>query len=116
MANWWNGLTDKPLLANNLETLPQLTVRTAMDVGPDKVRKRITADSRFLQCTFLYTTAEVASFDTFYITTTNGGADTFRWQHPRTGTEGDWMMVGQPTYQAISDGEYHVTLLMENRP
>ena len=61
-------------------------LRSDMDTGPAKVRRRFTATSTYLQLTYLLTLSQSTELDTFYDVTTNKGSDVFDFLHPRLGT------------------------------
>jgi hypothetical protein len=59
------------------------------------------------------TASEVATLDTFFVTTTRGGTLEFNWTHPRTGAavEARFVPGTAPSYGAIEqDGEVSVQL------
>lgn len=62
--------------ANNL-------VRTPMDVGPDKLRRRTTANIKPFSGVMYMTTAEVEIFETFYYNTLESGVLSFYFYPPR---------------------------------
>jgi hypothetical protein len=66
------------------EQLADTSLRTQMDAGPAKVRRRFTAGVTTFQVSLPMTTAQVATFETFFSTTIAGGALAFDWVHPRT--------------------------------
>ncbi|QLH37711.1 MAG: hypothetical protein HWD60_00095 [Defluviicoccus sp.] len=49
-AVWPSSLPQKPLVDGFSETAPNLVVRSPMDVGPAKVRRRATAGSPGCRC------------------------------------------------------------------
>lgn len=53
-----------------------------MDAGPPKLRK-VSSRADQITVTYLMTTSQVATFETFAKTTTSG-IKRFNWQHPRT--------------------------------
>lgn len=101
------------------ETGGVLVIRTPQDSGPAKMRFR-GQKPQILQVSFLMTTAQVDTLDTFIKTTIKGTAR-FGFPHPRTATmvevrivpqgEGDFYTM---TYQA--PGYYLVNLQLEVLP
>ena len=85
MATWPASLPSAPLVGGFSETLPDTLIRTSMDVGADKVRRRSTVQVIDMKMAFLLSKAQLATLTTFFITTTNGGADKFTFDHPITG-------------------------------
>lgn len=104
------------------ETRQQAFVRTQMDTGPYKQRKRFTAATRFLEGTMLMTKAQKAIFDTFYNTTINEGADEFDFTDPKDGsTTQSVRFTAPPTVTALIGGSsgvdfYRATISLEILP
>ena len=81
----WPGSLPADVLASSYEeTLPEMAVRTEMDAGPAKLRRRFTAAVRPLRGRMLLTRTQVAALDTFYVATLAGGTLPFTFTHPRT--------------------------------
>ncbi len=85
MASWPTFPTD-PLVSSYDRSPPDVVIRSQMDVGPDKLRRRTTANPVNYDMTFLATSAEVANMDAFYSSTLQGGSLTFDFTDPDTGT------------------------------
>jgi hypothetical protein len=98
------------------ETSPNVVIRTSMDVGPPKVRRRSTAGVRPLSMTFLLTKDDVSTLDTFYQTTLSGGSLPFDWTHPRTGAAVRVQFTASPSYQAQGPLHYQAQCQMEILP
>lgn len=105
-----------PLINGRKEAPPNLIIRTEMDQGPAKVRKRFTAGVRPLSVSFVLTEAQVSTLDTFFVTTTNGGADAFTMEDPRTDTNESFRFTEPPSYTPISYNAYDVKLELEQLP
>jgi len=73
-------------LQNYVETPPDNILTTNMSFGPPKIRKRFTANVRFLQGQFIIPLSQVEEFDDFYLNNVYGGSQPFLIAHPRTGT------------------------------
>ena len=84
MAVWPASLPDDVLVDGYSERPPRVRLRTPMDAGPPKMRRRFTAAVEPIRCTMAFTRAQVTTFRTFYDTTLLGGVLTFDWTHPRT--------------------------------
>lgn len=80
------------------EMAPDIALRTQMDAGPAKVRRRFTAGVRNIDFTIPCSAAEIATLDTFYVTTLQGGVLPFDWTHPRTGAAASFRFRGRPEY------------------
>jgi hypothetical protein len=90
MPTWPAGLPQKPLINAYGETFANLTIASPVDDGPPKVRKFTTYAVDPYTFRFVITTAQRLTFETFYKTTVNGGADTFTWAHPITAASDTW--------------------------
>jgi len=105
-----------PALNTLKETPPRNVIRTQMDKGPDKVRRRTTANVRMLQFVLKLTPAEVATLDTFFDTTVFSGADEFDYTHPRTGAAEKARFVEAPQYSESEGVIYDCALSLEILP
>lgn len=116
MAIWPLSLPQAPSWTGFQETSPNTTIRTPMDVGPPKVRRRSTAAVRPLSMQFMLTRDEVATLETFYQTTLAGGSLPFDWVHPRTGAAVSVQFTAPPSYHALGPRHYQAQCQMEILP
>lgn len=129
MANWPSGSTPSwptqlpwtVQLRGYQESLPKTIIRTQMEVGPDKLRRRVTANVRLIRCIVALRMDQVALLDTFFEVTTKGGALQFAWYKSlkwptHIGTEGWWRFISPPTYQARGGGFWDAQLELEAMP
>lgn len=116
MASWPSSLPQKPLADSYAESATPVTVRTDMDVGLPKVRRRYTAEIRQYGLRLLLTTAQVATLETFYITTLAHGSLTFDWLNPRTQAAATFRMVNRPGYEQAAPGYWYTSLALEELP
>jgi len=116
MAAWPGTLPTNLLLNGYEETLPDNLIRTQMSIGPPKSRKRSTAAVTSIIGRTLLTTAQAATLTTFFQTTTDYGADSWTWTHPRTGAAVTLRFVSPPVLSAVSGGHYYVDLALEILP
>ena len=98
MATWPGTLPDDFLVDAFSETLPDNTIRSKVEYGPAKLRRRATAAVRPIEGQLYMTTAQVATHDTFFVTTLKYGSLAFDWTHPRTGSSKSFRYVGVPNY------------------
>lgn len=110
------SVPEKPLVDGFTERPGTTTVRTQMDVGPDKVRRRTTAAVDRLEMRFIMTESEVGSLDTFYDSTAAQGSLRFDFTHPRTGSTVEARFVERPRWRLITDDDYEVTVRLEVLP
>lgn len=115
---WPPSLPQAPLISGYDETLPDTLLRTQMDAGAAKVRRRFTAAVSPMTCVFNMTEAQTEILDAFYNETIQGGALRFDMTHPRTATVREFRIVEPPKpkpHQAGGDC-WVVTIKMEAMP
>lgn len=83
MADWPLTLPTAPLLDRFQETLADTVVRTSMDQGPAKLRRRTTAGVSQMDLCYLLTGAQAVTLETFYKDELQGGSLPFGMLHPR---------------------------------
>lgn len=117
-AVWPLTLPQDPLRQGYEERAAQVGVRTAMDAGPPKVRRRFTAGVKTLRVTMSMTRAEVAIFETFYETVLEGGTLRFEWTHPRTLQTVEFRFNDDPppSWVSLSENDWRVTFGLEVLP
>ena len=116
MAAWPETLPQSPLAAGFSEQVPNTLIRTEMDAGPAKVRRRFTAGVRKLGMSMLLTKAQIAILDTFVVTTTNGGADQWTWENPRTKVTTSFRFVNLPTYKTHGGDDWTANFQVDILP
>lgn len=116
MATWPSGLPQKPLAEGFAEQPQPNILRSDMDVGPAKMRKRYTSVIRVYGMELLLTTAQVATLETFYYTTL-GCVDEFDWLDHRTGAAASYRFRSAPSYSlAGAPGYWRTSLDLEALP
>ena len=94
----------------------ETVLRSDMDVGPAKVRRRMTKSVDTLTCSIDVTTSEYSTFLYFFDTTLNGGVNQFTFDHPITGAPTDFRFGGPPQIRSIGGGNFRVTMRWEQLP
>jgi hypothetical protein len=108
MASWPGTLPDFVTIDGFQETIPSNVIRSGMDTGPPKLRRRATSAPRPINCTQILTAAQVADLETFYMTTLTGGTQQFTWKNPRTGGAVTTMrFVDPPSWVSAGGGGYY---------
>lgn len=97
------------------ETPPENVLRTEMDVGPAKLRRRSTAAVRKFPVQMFFSVALVAIFETFYVTTSKSGSLVFNYRSPRTKVLADHRFASVPIYTPRNQG-YIVSFQLELMP
>lgn len=113
---WPGDLPARPLIAGFEETFPDIALRTQMDAGAAKVRRRYTAAVRPLTVTYILTDAQVTSLDGFYLSTAAAGALPFDWTHPRTLDVVSVRFTQPPRITARGAGLWDVSIGLEVLP
>jgi hypothetical protein len=116
MAVWPASLPQAPNADGYAEHAPKTIIRTEMEAGPPKMRRRFTAGIRPFEMKIAMTKSETQVLDAFFVTTLVGGSLAFDWIHPRTGAAASFRFVKPPTYSAKSDNAWDVALSVEVLP
>lgn len=91
--NWPVTLPQAVLMGFD-EDIDLYVVRSKMDTGPDKVRRRATKIRRQWPVKLILTCAQVDTLDNFLLTSCEGGVLPFDWKNPRTGASTELRFVG----------------------
>ncbi len=115
MPIWPVTLPQQLLVKDYTETMADTSIRTSMESGPAKVRKRTSAAIRPVRGSLILTAAEVAIFKAFYITDLSGGALRFDWVDPITAAAVEMRFTETPGWS--SQGNlFRVSLSLEIMP
>ncbi len=80
----WPGSLPGPMKEPFNEALDDTVIRTSMDTGPTKRRRRYTARKDMLNLVYRLDLTQLAIFRTFYGTTINDGLTEYDMEHPVT--------------------------------
>ena len=116
MVTWPVTLPQDVLLEGYGEQPPDEIIRTPMETGPAKVRRRSTAGPRPVSATIDLTRDQVETLDDFYRNTLGGGALSFDWVHARTQAAAKFRFLSQPVYRPESQTSWLATLNLEILP
>lgn len=118
MANvvWPDDLPQTPMFENYQESPPALVLRTQMETGAAKQRRRYTAGVRPMRLTLVLTDEELARLDLFFMDDCEGGADRFEWIHPRTGELAIFRFTEPPKYTPVAPDLWKAQLPVELLP
>jgi hypothetical protein len=94
----------------------ETVIRSEMDVGPVKVRRRSTRPIDMVSASILLTAVQYAAFETFYNTTTNGGTTPFDWVHPITEAAAVFRFSKAPQYQNVGNLMFKASFQLEIMP
>ncbi len=103
MADLWPTTLPQEPLVEGFSGTPQNTlIRTSMDAGPEKTRRRFTAASEYYTVSWIMTDAQFTTFRGFFNDTIAGGSEEFEMNHPVTG---ETVLVRfRGPYQFVSTG------------
>jgi hypothetical protein len=109
----WPETLPATLLLDGLSRQPQSSViRTAMDAGPKKARRRYTANSVKVSGRQIFSPGELAVFEQFYHTTLADGVLRFNFTDPVTLETAEFRFAAD--YSAASaDGLWDVSMQLE---
>lgn len=97
------------------ETLGNNLIRSEMDSGPVKVRRRSTAAPDDISGTMVLTSVQTDVLDEFYLHALAGGALPFLMRHPRTQALNRFRIKKPPTYTP-AQGLWIAGLTLEKLP
>lgn len=119
--SWPNDLPQKQFL-DIKDKRQKGTIRTEMDTGPKKVRKRFSAAVRRVSVKMILDGDQKNSFDDFFIDTLDEGAKKFDWEDPSDDTTVEMRFISYPGFKQkkgaknISDRVWEGTLKLEILP
>lgn len=120
MPSWPASLPQRPSYPGYGEAPQSQVLKSDMDAGPPKRRRRFTAGTRTLSVQYDLTEQQVEDFKSFFYGELAAGALPFEWTDPRTGEPvsaiaGD----GSPPYQIqpLSGGDWwRLSISIEVQP
>ena len=113
---WPTSLPQNPNDDSFGEELGENTVRTQMEVGPPKVRRRHTAAVDSMPVSFDMTDSQLATLKTFFRTTTKDGSLVFDFTHPITAATEEWRFLTAPKIRYIGPDWHEVSFALEKLP
>ena len=114
-AAWPATLPQYVLQEGYAENGRENSIRSNMEQGPAKTRKRYTSAIRKFSVALYMTAAQVDIFDAFYESDLAFGSISFTWVHPRTQASGTFRILNQPAYTPTGPN-YKVQFDMELLP
>lgn len=95
-------ITQHLMVQSYTEKPPNVVIRTQNEQGPDKVRRRTTANVRPMGGTLSVTRAQLEIFDEWFNDTLLGGAEEFEWTNVRTDATKLYRITTIPEYRSLS--------------
>lgn len=112
---WPAGLPQNMLFDGYSEKLPDGSVRTEMDAGPPKIRKRSDAGYREISGQVILTTTQVEDLVGFYEDTLSQGSVLFEWKNQITQTTAEFRFREPPEINPVSANLFRATLQLEQK-
>lgn len=113
MTAWPETLPAFPLIAGYGESMPNTILRTQMDVGPAKTRRRSTSGVSKLNYEIRLTLDETAILEGFFLNDCAGGALSFTNTHPRTGETKTFRFLEPPQFSALAPHLWQAKIALE---
>lgn len=101
---WPSSLPVQPLVDGYEEQIPDFRMKTNMDKGPGKMRRKSAALPWPVSVKMLLTGAQVQTLEDFVVDTLQGGVLRFSWTHPRKGSEVEVRFNEMPKVEPAAGG------------
>lgn len=98
------------------EDFQDQNLRTPMDGGAVKTRRRFSGRFDLINVRLIMSAAQVATFETFYFTTLMGGSLVFDWVHPRTQAAKTLQIIGKVQIGPADGDNFTVSMKIEVKP
>lgn len=117
MATWPSTLPRSFEGGGDYQEIPEMTViRTTMDTGITKIRRRQTRGESKVNGAMLMTTAQVASFVTFFQETVKGGSIAFSGTLGRLGIIQTYIFAEEPNIRHLGGDIYQIDMRLTVLP
>jgi len=104
------------LLSGYTEQAEPNIIRSDVEVGPAKTRRRYTKPIINIKASMVVTAAQLQVFDDFYHGPLMSGALRFLFKDPRTGVQKEFRFIDPPVYQPITAENWAVEMSIEVLP
>lgn len=115
MAAWTGTLPQNFQVQGYSEVGADNTIRTKMEVGPNKIRKRTTSNVRIVSGTMWLTPAQYTELRDFYENIHEYGSLSFT-KDDEHGINRTWRFVNPPVYSTVGPENWQVKLQIEEMP
>jgi len=114
---WPTELPQQLFVNGYSQSFAETTIKSDMDAGPAKVRRRFTAGIEPISGKMVMTAAQLTMLETFYNTTLLGGSLRFSWTKPPAHTAAcEMRFTESPSWTAVEPEVYEVSLSLEILP
>lgn len=112
---WPTTLPVELLMRGYNQTAADVTLRSSVDAGPAKIRRRFTAGVQPITGNLILSGTELGYLRTFFDTTLLGGSLRFTWREPVTLVSKEFRFTA-PLKWTCDNGYYDVSLELEMLP
>lgn len=117
MADAWPGSLPQKIEANGFsKDIGANTIRSQMEVGLDKLRKRYTKQINKIVGTMQIDRTQYATLENFFLTTLNGGTLPFTFTDPVSNVTNTYRFLVPPNFKSIGGNYFSVQLNWEQMP
>lgn len=116
LAAWPTGLPQAAEIDGYEETPPDLALRSRMDAGPPKLRRRFSAGETRIAGRLMLRLEQTETLLAFWRDTLAGGSLPFAWTHPRTGAACTMRFVSPPRLRHRAGPLWEAELSLEILP
>jgi hypothetical protein len=113
---WPATLQQKVNEANFGNEFGDTVLKSDMDIGPAKLRRRFTRGFDTFTTSIELTTAQYTLFRNYYYTSLNGGVLPFQFDHPITKTPSEFRFGAVPRVTSLGGGIFRVAMVWEEVP
>lgn len=114
---WWPQDVNQNYLRGSYREAPDVNVaRFQPDVGPPKLRRRMSISTDKIDFTAWYSSAEYAALLTFFKTTLKDGVLPFTRTRRRTGATEVFVFEASPSLEDFAPGAYKVAIALRSLP
>lgn len=115
IPTWPETLPQALLMDSYEESAPDVLIKSNVETGPAKVRRRVTAAIRPIKGHQIMNDEQLGIFKVFFNSTLYGGAMRFTWTDPTGDDPVEMRFVDAPSW-ASQDGYYRVEMNLEILP
>lgn len=116
MPAWPATLPAAPLASGFSEMLADNLLRSEMEMGPAKTRRRTSAGVRTLEAQYILSAAQTAILRGFFENDVKAGALAFDYTHPVTSVTVAARFAAPPVFAALNGRYYKVSVKIEVLP
>lgn len=113
MITWPESLQQLLNEAGFAQSFGETVIRTDMDIGPAKTRRRFTRGIDTFTSTIDLERDLYQTFRDFYDTTLNGGTLYFEFEHPITGDLEEFRFTAPPTISPLGGRYFRINMSWE---